>query len=104
MRRTTDDVFSEQKEENGTWDSFKESNPEKISRSERKYDNWHKIIKVVMMLLVSSVVLVTGVVSKATTFFIVSQVMTMTRYFDLNHQIIPRLQQVRGQCLCVMSH
>ena len=29
-----------------------------------------------MMLLVSSVVLVTGVVSKATTFFIVSQVMT----------------------------
>ena len=47
MRRaTTDDVLGEQKEENGTWDSFKESNPEKISRSERKYDNWHKIIKV----------------------------------------------------------
>ena len=97
MRRiTTDDVFGEQKEENGTWDSFKESNPEKISRSERKYDNWHKIIKVVMMLLVSSVVLVTGVVSKATTFFIVSQVMTMIIYCDVN-QIMPRLQQARGQ-------
>ena len=54
-----------------------------------------------MMLLVSSVVLVTGVISKATTFFIVSQVMTMIWYCDLI-QIMPRSLQARGQCLCVM--
>ena len=34
------------KEENKTWDSFKEINLEKISKSDRKYDKWHKIIKV----------------------------------------------------------
>ena len=33
-------------EENKTWDSFKEINLEKISKSDRKYDKWHKIIKV----------------------------------------------------------
>ena len=32
--------------ENKTWDSFMENNPEKISKSDRKYDKWHQIIKV----------------------------------------------------------
>ena len=32
--------------ENKTWDSFKEINQEKISKSDRKYDKWHKFIKV----------------------------------------------------------
>ena len=46
MKATSCNVHVDDKEENKTWDSFKEINLEKISKSDRKYDKWHKIIKV----------------------------------------------------------
>ena len=46
MDQTSYNVRVKKKEENKSWDSFREMNPEKISKSDRKYDKWHKIIKV----------------------------------------------------------
>ena len=48
MRSTSDDVCGEQQDENRTWDSFKSYNTETFSKSDRKYENWHKFIKVIM--------------------------------------------------------
>ena len=46
MDQTSYNVRVKKKEENKSWDSFREMNPEKISKSDRKYYKWHKIIKV----------------------------------------------------------
>ena len=45
MEATSYNVRVDNKEKR-TWDSFKEINLEKISKSDRKYEKWHKIIKV----------------------------------------------------------